>query len=84
MKFIIPLLLCAIILLLSGCKCPPPLPDGTKPACVYVGPSITGSVGFKGVSVGLTLWSEDTSKAPYVIFPVNKHDPEPVTVTPTK
>ena len=84
MKFIIPFTLCAIILLLSGCKCPPPLPDGTKQPCKYVGPAITGTVGFQGVSVGLTLWGEDASKAPYVVFPQNPHDPEPVTVTPTK
>lgn len=77
MKFLI-----AFTLWLSACKCPPPLTDGTKPSCVYVGPAITGSVGFKGVSVGLTLWGEDTSKAPYVVFPQNPHDPEPI--IPTK
>jgi hypothetical protein len=69
-----------LILLIPSCTCPPKLADGTKPPCRYVGPSIQGSVGFSGVSVGLTLYGEPS--LPTIVIPINKHDPEPV--YPTK
>ena len=47
-----------LLLSLVSCQCPPPLPNGTKQPCQYVGPNITGSVGFHGVSVGVTLWGK--------------------------
>ena len=73
--------ICLFILTLiffSGCTCPPKLADGTKPSCKYVGPAISGTVGFQGVSVGITLWGDTTHKAPTVDIPVNIHDPLPV------
>ena len=77
MKFIIPLLLCTIILLLSGCTCPPKNPDGTKSGpCKYIGPSIQASFGYQGASVGRVLYGDPG--LPTVAIPVNKHDPEPV------
>lgn len=60
-------LLCLIALSLASCKCPPPLADGTKPPCIYVGPSVTGSISFQGVTAGITLWNDV------------KHPPEPTT-----
>ena len=77
MKFLITILLCAIILLLSNCSCPPKNPDGTSGGkCVYVGPSITFSLALKSVTVGATLWGDP--QFPAVNIPINKHDPEPV------
>lgn len=78
MKFIIPILLSAAILALSSCVCPPKNADGSKPACRYVGPAVSGTVGFQGVSVGVTLWGDTTPKAPTVEIPVNVHDPLPI------
>ena len=78
MKFLIAFALCAIILLLSSCKCPPKNPDGTKSGpCVYIGPSVTVSVGYKSsILVGATIWGDPAY--PPVNIPVNVHDPEPV------
>ncbi len=78
MKFIIPLLLCAIILLLSSCSCPPKNPDGSSGGkCVYIGPSITVSLGYKSsILLGATIWGDPAY--PPVNIPVNKHDPEPI------
>ena len=76
------------LIFFASCKCPPPLPDGTKPACVYIGPSITVSLGYKSsILLGATIWGDPAY--PPVNIPINKHDPEPiypepVTVTPTK
>lgn len=78
MKFLIAFALCAVILWLSACTCPPKLADGTKPPCRYVGPAVSGTVGFQGVTVGITLWGDATPKAPTVEIPVNAHDPIPV------
>ena len=49
------------IILLTSCKCPPPV-NGVKQPCVYVGPAISGSVGFQGVTVGVTLWGDPSTK----------------------
>lgn len=72
------LFLLTLIHFLSGCSCPPKNPDGTKPPCRYVGPAISGTVGFQGVSVGITLWGDTTPKAPTVEIPVNVHAPLPI------
>ena len=49
------------ILSLVGCQCPeknaPLNPDGSKPKCRYVGPNVTASLGFHGVSLSATLWT---------------------------
>ena len=77
------LLFLITLIFFASCKCPPPNPDGTKSdPCRYVGPSIQGSVGFNGVSVGLTLYGEPS--LPTIVIPINKHDPEPVYPTVTK
>jgi len=78
MKFLIPILLCAAILALSGCTCPPKNADGTKPPCRWWGPSISGVVGWQGVSLGLTVFGEAPPKAPTVEIPINVHDPLPL------
>lgn len=78
MKYLIAFTLFAVILLLSSCTCPPKNPDGTKPPCRYVGPAVSGVLGFQGVTVGITLWGDTNPKAPAVTIPVNKHDPEPL------
>ena len=65
----------------TSCQCPPKNLDGTKSGpCKYVGPSIQGSIGFSGVSVGLTLFGEPS--LPTIVIPINKHDPLPI--IPTK
>ena len=62
----------------SACKCSPPNPDGSSGGrCVYIGPSITFSVGYKNsVLVGATLWGDPAY--PPVNIPINKRDPEPI------
>ena len=78
MKTLIPAIL--LVLAFPSCQCPKNA-DGTKSGpCRYVGPSIQGSVGFNGVSVGLTLYGEPS--LPTIVIPINKHDPEPI--IPTK
>ena len=62
----------------SSCTCPPKLADGTNPPCRYVGPAISGTVGFQGFSVGITLWGDTTPKATTIELPVNVHDPIPI------
>ena len=49
------------LLLLTSCQCPQPI-NGIKQPCHYVGPAISGSVGFNGVTVGVTLWGDPTTK----------------------
>ena len=73
MRYLLPLLI-----LIPSCTCPPKLADGTKPPCKYVGPAISGVVGFQGVSIGLTLWGDTTPKAPTIEIPINVHDPVPI------
>lgn len=50
------------LLTLNSCKCPDPV-NGVKQPCVYVGPSVTGSVSFHNVGVGITLWGDPKSKS---------------------
>jgi len=73
MRYLLP-----ILFLIPACTCPPKLPDGTRLPCKYYGPAISGTVGFQGVSVGITLWGDTTPKAPTIEIPVNVHDPVPV------
>ena len=84
MKTIRLLLLTLIHFLLPSCKCPPANPDGSSGGrCVYIGPSITFSVGYKNsVLVGATLWGDPAY--PPVNIPINKHDPSPIYPAPTK
>ena len=69
------------ILILSSCTCPPKKSDGSSGGpCKYVGPAISGNIGFQGVTVGITLWGDTQPHAPTVEIPVNPHDaPFPVT-----
>lgn len=78
MKFLIAFILAGAILLLSNCTCPPKNADGTKPPCRYVGPAISGNVGFQGVTVGITLWGDVPPNEPTVTIPINQPDPEPI------
>lgn len=59
---------------LASCKCPPPI-DGVKQPCQYVGPSVSGSIGFQGITVGLKLWSADDHTGTITIPPVILGEP---------
>jgi len=71
------------LIFFASCQCPPKNLDGAKSGpCKYVGPSIQGSVGFNGVSVGLTLYGQPSM--PSIVIPIDRHDPEPVYPPATK
>lgn len=48
------LLLLSTLINFVSCECPPKRPDGVKPPCKYVGPSVSAS--FQGVTVA--FWGE--------------------------
>ena len=70
--------LAILLFILTSCTCPPKLADGTKQPCRWWGPSVSGVIGWQGVSLGITVFGDTTPKAPSVEIPINKHDPLPI------